>query len=161
MESPGGKSTGASPEPSLMTIAAELGRRHAEMAAAGGPIEAQDAVFDRLYSQIRDLEEAIARRTPASTVEALVTASVAIGLLIDLDEPGNYVHAQACALGARLVDYLEAAAGVSAGELGLGRYADIRNRGPSFTTVDADQRFLRALEAVDHLRARGRGLTEN
>jgi hypothetical protein len=128
---------------SITAIAAELGKRQAQLAA---PHPGED--WSRQWDQLRDLQEVLARQRPEHPREALVTAAVAAGLLRDLREAGEYEHALVMQLVAQLVDYLEASAGVNAEALGVGSFAEGRHDGPKFTVEDANEQFLASYAAA-------------
>jgi hypothetical protein len=139
---------------SFVAIAAELGRAHTALAEVAPGADA--GAEHRLLGKIRDLEEMLARQRPEHPREALVAAAVAAGLVQQTDELGGYVHGQALKLIARVLEYLEASAGVTAASLGLGRYTATLADGPDVTTADLDAAFLDTVSALDALRAGGR-----
>jgi hypothetical protein len=123
---------------SITAIAAAIGERDAQLAAFTGPHPDED----RLGREIRDLWDLMSKRRPRNVREALATAALAASILQELDEPGGYQHELALRLLAQLVDGLQAEAGMTAGEMGLGQYAKGLHNGPIYTVEDANEQFL-------------------
>jgi hypothetical protein len=123
-EAPTGKGPG---EPSrILAIAAELTAKSERIDTFTGPC----ADEDRLQGEVVDLIDELAATRPRNAPEALVTAAVAAAMARDIDGRGDPQHQRVLTIIANLVDYMQAAAGVTAAELGLAPYADGRHDAP-------------------------------
>jgi hypothetical protein len=124
--------------PTITEIAAEIGKRNAQLAAFTGPHPDEE----RLAREVNDLMDTLSWQRPRNDREALAVAAVAIGVLHDLDGLGDYLHELAMRLIANLIDYQETATGTTAAALGVGIYAERRHDGPMWTVEDSDESFI-------------------
>jgi hypothetical protein len=136
-ESHTGKCNGLRGAPQdLGAIAAELARLRAEAEAEANKgnqgIEAENA----LWGRIGDLEDLLAQARPRDAREALIIAALASHMVREVDGVADPVHQRACSLVARLLDWIEAAAGVTAAEMGLRCYTADREGGPRYEEDD-------------------------
>jgi hypothetical protein len=109
----------------ITTIAAELADLEARLEPYRNVVkmsEAQLEAWNHLYSRLCELEDILVRARPRNAREAVVTAAVAFGKARDTDEVGGVLHTEACKMLARVLGWIEADAGVTAAELGLGHY---------------------------------------
>jgi hypothetical protein len=126
----GQAATSAAPA-SVTEIAAELAKLHAALEHYGHIVNmtpAQDEEWQRLFQQMRDLEQVLLRARPRNAREEVVTAALAVDKVSNLDGVGGCLHTEAHALAVSALAKAEAEAGITAEDLGLKRYTLYRDQ---------------------------------